>query len=261
MNKGKQRIVFAGLFAAAMFVVCAIPASAQKSEDKEKPRMYSYVANWAVPRAQWDAMDKGNAADKPTLDKDMADGTLVGYGYDVNLVHQPDGQTHDDWWSSMSMAGLVKVLDQFAKNGSSTTPVLTSATKHWDDIYVSRFYNWRSGSFKGAYSRAEFYKLKADAPDDAVEMLSKNLIAPVLEKLIADGTLVEYEIDTEAVHTQDPNGFAIVFVATNADGLDKVNAAVRDSLKANPLGGPAFESMVDYSAHRDELAHSEGVYK
>jgi hypothetical protein len=29
------------------------------------------------------------------------------------LIHQPDGATHDEWWSAMSMAGLLNVLDQY----------------------------------------------------------------------------------------------------------------------------------------------------
>jgi hypothetical protein len=94
-----------------MLTLSAIPLVAQTSEVKEKPPMYSYVANWQIPRAHWAEMAKGNAADKPIMDKALADGTIVGYGDDENLVHQSDGETHDDWWSSMSMAGLMKVLD------------------------------------------------------------------------------------------------------------------------------------------------------
>ena len=107
--------------------------------------MYSYVGNWNIPRAQWAEMEKANAADQNVLGKAVADGTIVGFGHDMNLVHQPDGETHDEWWSAMSMAGVLKVLDQFYKSGSSTSPVLASATKHWDNIYVSRYYNWHSG--------------------------------------------------------------------------------------------------------------------
>jgi hypothetical protein len=261
MCSGKCGKVFAVAFAVTMLAVWATPAGAQKSEVKEKPALYTYVANWSIPRAQWGDMEKSYMDDQKILDKDIADGTLVGYGFDVNLVHRQDGSTHDDWWSSMSMAGLVNVLDQFAKSGGSTSQILVNATKHWDGIYASHFYNWKSGSFKGAYTRVEMYRLKADAPDGAVATLSKNLIAPVLEKLLADGTLVEYEIDTEAIHTEAPGMFAIVYVTANADGLDKVHAAVQDSMKSNPLDGPAFDSMVDYSAHRDELARSVGTYK
>ncbi len=250
---------FAGVCALAMMAALATPARAQ--EVKEKPRMFTYVGNWAIPRAQWGAMEKSDAADQKVLEKALADGTIVGYGADMNLVHQPDGPTHDDWWSSMSMAGLMNVLNQFYTNGSSTSPVMASATKHWDGIYVSRYYNWHSGSYKGAYTHVSSYKLKADAPDDSVDTLSKNLVAPLLEKLLADGTILEYEVDTEAIHTEAPGTFWIVYVAANADGLDKVNAAVRDAFKMNALGGPAFDSMVDYTGHRDYLDFSSGTYK
>ncbi len=253
--------VFAGLCALAMAAVCVAPVSAQTSEIKEKPPMYSYVGNWAIPRAQWAEMEKSAAADRPVLDKGMADGTIVGYGSDINLVHQPDGETHDDWWSAMSMAGVLNILDQFYQTGSSTTPVLTTATRHWDEIYVSRYYNWHPGTFKGAYTHGSSYKLKPDAPPDAVETLSKNLIAPLMEKMLADGTIHEYEIDTEAIHTEAPGTFWLFYIAANAEGLDKVNAALMQTLKAHPLDAPAFDSMVDYSAHRDILVRTNATYK
>ena len=260
MNRKLWR-VFAGLCALAMAAVWAAPARAQMSEVKEKPPMYSYVGFWNIPRAQWAEMAKADAADQKILDKAIASGTIVGYGNDVNLVHQPDGSTHDDWWSAMSMAGLLNVLDQFYKSGSATSPVLESATKHWDNIFVSRYYNWHSGSWKDVYTHGSSYKLKADAPDDAVETLSKNLIVPLLEKMLADGTIHEYEVDTEAIHTEAPGTFWVFYIAANAEGLDKVNAALRETLKSNPLGGPAFGSMVDFTAHRDYLARTNATYK
>jgi hypothetical protein len=104
----------------------------------------------------------------------------------------------------MSMAGLLNVLEQFYQSGSATSPVLASATKHWDSIYVSRYYNWHSGTWKDVYTHGASYKLKADAPEDAVETLSKNLIVPLLEKMLADGVIHEYEVDTEAIHTEAP---------------------------------------------------------
>jgi len=223
--------------------------------------MYSYVADWQVPRAHWGEMPKTEDATKPILDKALADGTIVAYGNDDNLVHQPDGYTHDDWWSSMSMAGLLKVLDQLASSGNSSTPVLETATKHADEILVSRYYNWHSGPYKNAPLQVASYRLKEDAPDNAVELLSKNLVVPILEKLLADGTIVEYEIDTQAVHTDAPGIFAIVWIAANADAVDKVSAAIQAALKAQPLGSPAFASMVDFSKHRDQLWRGTGIYK
>ncbi len=223
--------------------------------------MYSYVSFWAYPRAQWAEVEKSNAADQMILDKAIASGTIVGYGSDTNLIHGPDGITHDDWWSAMSMADAVKVLEQFYKSGSPTSPLLASSTKHWDNLVVSRHYNWHSGSWKNAYTHGASYKLKPDAPDDAVDILSKSAIVPLMEKLLADGTIVEYEVDTEAIHTEAPGTFWIFYLMPNAEGLDKVNALLRETLKSNRLIGPAFDSMVDFTAHRDFLVRTNATYK
>jgi hypothetical protein len=246
---------------ACTLAVTAGCASAQTSEVKEKPRMYTYVAFWTLPRTQWADEEKLVASEQKMMEKATADGTVVGYGDDKNLIHQNDGATHDTWYSAMSMAGLLNVLDQIYKSGSPTSPVDVSATKHSDAMFVSRFYNWHSGSWRDVYSEASMYKLKADAPDDAVDTLSKNLVVPLLEKMLAEGTIHEYEIDTEAIHTEAPGTFWIEYIAANAEGLDKVNAAIRGAMKANPLGGPAFSSMVDYSLHRDYLSRTNATYK
>ncbi len=246
--------------ALALTAVWSVPAGAQ-SEVKEKPALYSYIGNWIIPRAQWGDMEKANVADQRILDKALASGTIVGYGNDVTLIHTAEGSTHDDWWSAMSMAGVMNVLEQFYAAGTTTSPVLSSATKHWDSLWVSHYYNWHSGTFKNAYSHVGYYKLKADAPEDAVESLSKNLVVPLMEKLLADGTIHEYEIDEQSIHSQAPGAFLIVYIAANGEALDKVNAAVRDMMKASPLGGSAFGSMTDSTAHRDELVRTTATYK
>ena len=244
----------------AMMAASAIPARAQ-DEVKEKPPMYGYVGFWNIPRAQWAEMEKNNAAEQKILDKALSDGAIVAYGNDLNIVHTADGMTHDDWWSAMSMAAMLNVLDKFYKSGTPTSPVLASATKHTDGIFVSRYYNWRSGTYKGAYTRVGYYKLKPDAPEHATEMLSKTFIVPLLEKLLADGSIVEYEIDTEAVHTEGPGAFWIDVISPNAEGLDKLNAALRDAGKTNPLNSQALDSMVELAAHRDNLSSSTVTYK
>ena len=222
--------VLAGLCALAMSAVWAGPAVAQTSEVKAKPPLYSYVASWNIPRAQWADVAKANATDQKLLDKAIADGTIVGYGDDVTLVHQADGTTHDDWWSAMSLAGVLNVLDQLEKSGNATSPSLC-----WQ-CHESLRITFTSAAIttgmpdraKDGYTYAASYHLKPDAPDDAVETLSKNLIVPLLEKLFADGTLHEYEVDTQA----DPHRSArhvcdCLPMRRTRTGLDKVNAALR----------------------------------
>lgn len=260
MNK-RLWCVFTGLCGLLVATLCAVPLGAQTDEVKAKPPMFSYVANWQIPRAHWAEVEAANSADKAILEKALADGTIVGYGDDINLVHTSDGWTHDDWWSATSMAGLVKVLDQLAASSNSASSVLESATKHWDNVYISHYYNWKPGAYKGGYVHVSAYKLKADAPDDAIESLAKHLVVPSLEKLLADGTIVEYEIDTLAIHTEAPGTFVIVYVTPTPEGLDTVQATIRASGKAHPLSIDAFSSFVDDNGHRDELGKGNGVFK
>jgi hypothetical protein len=256
-----NRKFITGLWAIALAGVWSVGALAQAQEVKEKPPLYSYIANWEIPRAHWPEMAKSLDAQKALLDKAIGDGTLVGYGNDEDLVHTPGQATHDNWWSSTSIAGLMKVLDQISSGGGGSSPALESATKHWDEIEVSHYYNWKPGSYKNGYVQVASYTLKADAPDNAVEQLSKNFIAPLMEKQLSDGTITEWEIDIPAVHTSAPGTFAIVWVSPNAEGIDKVGAAIRASREGQALSSAAFLSMIDYKAHRDELMKGNGVFK
>jgi len=237
------------------------PAGAQAPEVKEKPPMYTYVSNWAIPRARWTDMDKQEAVDAKVFDKGMSSGQLVGYGSDRTLVHHADGDTHDSFWSAMSMSAVLGILDELYKSGAAAAGVLSSATKHSDNLYVSHYYNWKAGTIRDGYTHGASYKLKADAPDDAVDTLSRTFVVPLLEKLLADGTVQEYEVDQEAMHTEAPGAFFIFYVTRSADGVDKVSAALGEALKANALAGPAFGAMVDFSVHRDELLRTNAVYK
>jgi len=259
MNKRGLR-VFAGLCALLMVTLCAVPSNAQMAEVKQKPAMYSYVANWQIPRAHWADLEKSAATRNAILEKAMADGTLIGYGEDINMVHSADGWTHDNWWSAMSMAGLVKILDQFLATEVSASPSAI-ATKHYDLVFVSHYYSWKPGAYKGGYVHVSEYKFKADAPDDALDLLAQHLIVPAMDKLVADGTVTEYEIDEMAIHTSAPGTFSIVYVTPTPEGLDTVSAAIRALGKAHPLGIDAFGSFTDDNGHRDELGKGNGVFK
>ena len=128
-------------------------------------------------------------------------------------------------------------------------------------VYISHYYNWKSVGYTGGYVKVAAYKLKADAPDDAVDQLSKHLVVPALEKLLSDGTILEYEIDETAIHTSAPGMFMIVYVTPTPEGLDTASASIREAVRSHPLAIDAFSSMTDDSGHRDELEKGNGVFK
>lgn len=253
--------ILAGLCAMAVGSICVVQASAQTEAVKAKAPMYSYISNWQIPRAHWNEMKNEAAAEKEIMDKAMADGTLVGYGSDQNLVHTEDGWTHDDWFASNSLGGLMTVLKQLYASGTSTSEVLATATRHYDLVMMSRYYGWHSGSYKDGIVSVSAYKLKKDAPDQALDAIGGEVVAPLLEKLLADGTIAEYEIDTMAVHTAAPGSFWIVTVVNDPANLDKVEDAIRAAIKAHPIEGAGFDAMTDPSGHRDEMGLGSGTFK
>src|SRR5271165_2630305 len=151
------------------------------------------------------------------MEKGVSDGQIIAYGNDTNLIHQDGGPTHDDWFSATSMAGLLNLLDVIYKSGSPTSPVDVSATKHCDAMLVSRYYNWHSGSWKGVYSEASMCKLKAEAPNNAADMIATNLAGALMEKTLSGRVIHEYELDTEAIPTEAPGAVWIDYIAANAE--------------------------------------------
>jgi hypothetical protein len=224
----------------AVLGMAATLAGAQTVEVKERPPLYRYVSYWTFPRAHWADVDKDNAtSNQKILAPALADGALVGYGDDEE--QSAEGFTHEIWWQANSIAGLMKVLEAFHKGGGSSLPPLVSSTKHWDQVFLSHFYNRKAGSWKGAYRYTGTYKLKPDAPDDGVRRLS-SLLVPLFEKLLADGTIVEYEIDRQPVHNTDSLP-QFVFLTPSAEYLDKLNSAIDAAIDENPLIGLALASM------------------
>ena len=258
MSKNKWNTL-AVVCAIALGSIVVVPVSSQAQTVQPKPRVYGYISNWQIPRAHWAEMK--SSANDAMLKKAMADGTIIGYGSDENLVHTPDGWTHDDWFMANSMGDLMKVLEQYY-TGNDTPPVLLTATKHWDLVLTSRYYNWKPGASytKGVVS-VSAYKLKSTAPENAFTVISGEIVAPLLEKLIANGTIVEYEIDTQAVHTSAPGAFWIITVVQDPANLDKVDDAIRADIKAAPITDATFATLTNWKAQRDEMGLGTGTFK
>ena len=249
---------------AAVLGMTATLAGAQTDEVKAKPPLYRYVSYWTFPQARWADLDKeGAVGSQKIFGAALADGTVVGYGDDENQVHSAEGFTHARWLQAKSFADLMKVIEPFHKGSGSSSALLASSTRHWDQIYVSSFYNWKAGSWKDAYGYAGTSKLKPDAPDagDALRALS-SFYVPVFEKMLAEGIVVEYEIDREIIHTTEARGkIHFSFVIPNAEGLDKFQAALGAAIDKNSLIEPAFSSMMDNFKEQFDFVKVNATFK
>lgn len=239
-----------GLLSFALAI--GLPSSAQNADQGKAP-IYTYLAEWAVPRAQWPEMVKLDDQDRPLMDKLVADGTLISYGAYTNLIHQEGEPTHGTWFTATSEGNLLKALEAvYAQPGSTTAPV-QGASKHWDQILVSRIYNQRPGKSEGGYLAADQWDVKPGEMR-AYNDLVKTSVVPVFEKLLADGVVTKYGMESEDFHTQKLGRVTFYFMTTDAAGIDKASKAVDEAFDKDPALGGALQSMVSREGHLDFLA-------
>jgi hypothetical protein len=243
-----------------LVVLCAltlVPLSANRasaqSQTAEKPALYTYVSEWTVPRAMWADYLKNDASDIDGMKKAVADGSIVSFGSYAVVNHQEGQPTHGTWFSATSMANILKVLEGIRNAPGATAPPLAAA-KHWDYIMESHDYNSHSGTFTNGYLRVGTWRPKAGSSDPDGKIMKATMVA-LLEQLLSNGALHNYQIDLETVHSADPGTFFVAIVANGGEGIDKFNTALDDSQKANPAGWAGFSATLDPAGHRDFLAH------
>lgn len=236
-----------------MFFGLALGALSQAQSDNQgKPPVYTYISEWAVPRAQWPDMIKLDDQDKPLMEKLIADGTLTGYGAYTNLIHQDGEPTHGTWMTATSEGNILKALEAvYAQPGSTTAPV-EGASKHWDYLLVGRIYNQRSGKSEGGYLAGDQWDVKAGQMHAYTELM-KSAVVPVFEKLLADSVVTAYGMDTEDFHTQKIGRVTFYFTTADTSGFDKASKALDEAFDKNPAMATALQSMVDREGHRDFL--------
>ncbi|MGE5206195.1 MAG: hypothetical protein ACM3PW_11295 [Chlamydiota bacterium] len=239
--------VFAVLSPALLLFAMA-PAQAQMSA--QKPAVYTYVAQWSVPRAQWGDMAKMQQSDIPALDRLVADGTLTSYGLYESAVHQMKGPTHGNWFQASSMAGIFKALDVLQGSTASNAALLGSGS-HQDLLLVSRDYDSHSGNFRNSLLRGLSVTVKPGMEPQFHDAFDR-IIRPVLEKLVADGALHGWSYQDQWI-VQDPGVVTAVIIANGPEGLDRYIAAINDLLDKNPNAVAPLIAATEPGSRRDFL--------
>lgn len=228
----------AGMFFAAK------PAVAQD----QGQTYYTYVSEWAVPRAQWADFDKQDAASAGTMKNLVADGTIVDWGNMIIRVHQDDGFTHAEWFTATSRAALLKALEgQWA---TAANPAYSAATKHHDFFLHTLAHGGKTSAVTTGYIRVASYTAKPGQGEDLAATFTKYL-KPMLDAAVNDGTLLAYNFDEEDIHTMAPGTYSLAMMFPNGEALDRFYAAVSAMEKDNPAAMEAFGALSESDAHRD----------
>jgi hypothetical protein len=238
---------------ALIFVLVLMCSPTWAQGNQEQPPIFTYVAQWGVPRAQWDDMEKVNAENKGLLDPLVTDGTLLGYGTFENRIHSDGGYTHGSWFQAASLANIFKALDKlYAQPGGTTKPV-QAASKHMDFLMISTIHGAKAVTNSTGYLRVISAEVKPGKMDEFLDAY-RRYIVPVYAKLLADGAIVSYQLDSEYNIENAPGRFFSVAVTRDAEGLDKVRMAVGELFEKNPAVIGALVSPTVPNSRNDLLA-------
>jgi hypothetical protein len=250
----KQMAVVVVVLLAIVFV----PAAFSQMEQGQ-PAIYTYVSQFNVPRANWAQY----AADEeksfiPVANKMLADGTIVSYSTFETMVHTVDGYSNGAAWSSPSIAGLMKMLEELRKGGPR--PGQVASTKHEDFLMVSTMYasNPNDKSTTG-YLRVVCQNAKPERPDDYATAIKK-VLWPTFEEQLKSGAASYVGLDVQYVNTGAPSTRCLVIDYPNAEGLDKwakaVGAVLARTAERDAIQGTTVpDSRRDFFARITHAAH------
>lgn len=231
-----------------LLLLATTPAMAQMGG--QKPAVYTYVAEWDIPRAQWGDMEKMQQSSTTVLDRLLADGTLVTYGADEAAIHDRKGATHDTWFQATSLAGIFKALDALQGNSTQNASLLGSGP-HQDFLLVSHDYDMQAGSFPNSLLRGLSVVVKPGMERQFQDSWDR-IIRPMLQRLTTEGALHGWAYEEQWI-VKDPGRVTAIIIANGAAGLDRYVAAINEMLAKNrDAVAPLIEASVPGS-RRDFL--------
>jgi hypothetical protein len=245
----------AGLVVVVLAVVL-VPAAISQVEST--PIVYTYVSQFQVPRASWAAYAQDSEKSfVPMAEKLTSDGTILSWSTFEAVVHTPDGYTHGAAWSSNSISGLMKVLDELRKGGPQ--PAQVASTKHEDYLMQTRMYHGGSGT--PAYLRVICSNAKPDKPEAYTAMLKK-LLVPTFDEQLKKGVALYWGLDEQYVNTSTPSTRCLVITYPDAEGIDKWAAAINATMgkwtpadRAEYFGANVPDSRRDFMARITHSGH------
>ena len=228
------------------------------SQMEATPTVYTFVSQFQVPRANWAGYSEDTEKTVvPILEKLTADGTIASWSTFEQVVHTTDGYTHGAAWSSTTISGLMKVLDEVRKAGPR--PGQIAATKHEDFLMQTSLY--RAGSGTPAYLRVVCSNAKADKPETYTATLKK-LLVPTFDEQVKNGVATSYGVDEQYVNTSAQSTRCVVITYPNAEGMDKWAAAIRTTMskwsaaeRAEFAGSTVLDSRRDIMARITHSGH------
>jgi DNA-binding Lrp family transcriptional regulator len=197
----------------------------------------------------------------PVGDKLLKEGTIAGYGLNVDMFHQPGAPNAALWIDVPNFAAFGKMEEAIGAAMKASPQAMagimaaTDPAAHSDLLVRHLFMNMKKAP-AGTLPYTNFYsvKVKPGKMEEFSQAFEKHQ-KPIYDKLVADGAILGYAVDTEVIHTEAGDTVWILTVMADLSGKDKTLAATRaapDRRAATVL----MNALTVEGSHRDNISQS-----
>jgi len=238
------------------------------AQGQTTPSVYCLLGQWQIAPAEERLFeDNFTKYQKPILDKFVADGTIIDYGFDTAALHTPDGFTHFRWISAANRASLETaigaIVTAFEKmpleqRNKMDKDYARMVKKHRDQLLSTEAYRNKPGQYTKGFTVSSFFQAKPGKLSELRELWVKYQ-KPVFDQLFNDGVLLGFGVDTELFHTEQPGGVTVWYIVPDMASEDKVDKAFEDArAKRSPEEreklNNSMRELTDTEKHRDSLS-------
>ena len=191
----------------------------------------------------------------------LKDGTITAYGIDMDMFHQP-GATNASLWIDVPSFAAFGKLEQTVNAAITASPqlitetvALTDPAAHADLMVRHIFTNMKPPA-PGTLPYSNFYavKVKPGKMNEFSEVFAKYQ-KPIYDKLVADGVLIGYSVDTEIIHSDAASMVWIITVMADLGAKDKVLAVTRTAPDRR-AAQVAMDALTVEGSHRDNISQA-----
>ena len=225
------------------------------------------VATFKVaPGGESAFVEKGKAF-APVLDKLMDAGVVLAYGMDTSMLHVP-GENNVDFWVVVPNYGALEKSDAAIDEFMGQHPALmqevaslTDLSAHRDMLIQTMEQNYTKVPAGSKPIMAfETMRAKPGRMGDFIALFNK-YHKPVFDKLVADGVIYGYELDSEALDTMEPGTIWGLVIMPDLAAEDKLEAAFSAAMKNLPEADrntmeKQLMDTIEYATHRDRITRA-----
>jgi hypothetical protein len=216
----RTRFILVALLLGAFILAGAVlPVSAQETPS------YLYVTEWQIPHAQWSLWQAFEESSyKPMFEKLMQDHTILSWGLYTHEIHTPEGPTHGLWFSATGMKGIEAALAGIDKLPVSSV-MNNPQVKQRDLLYRSLASAGRGAT--GTNGTLWVHRTQSGPGKHEPNLaVWDKYVKPMLDEMVAQGTILSYGVETEQIRTQGDSASYIYCLMPGSNADDKFFSAL-----------------------------------